>query len=478
MQIWLDCSSLIQWPRNHLTGIQRAVLGIHKGWKAGGHEPKLFIYQSASDRFLEITSDDCPPIIRLNLEHQEWIAAVAPEKPAPKKPPEAPSDPRSLELPSVAAGRRRWIEQLLGSDAEAEQLRQAWSEHNLSRWRLSRAAQQWLQCRLVGSQHPEAELGTTPHPANSLPRPEITQHLGAGDGIFSIGSECYERPCDLAAYARLQQRGAQLIRMIYDMIPISQPHWVYPQTSEIFEQSAVQLLRQSSQLLTISEFSRQEILKFAIDHAIEPPPVHVIRLGDSLQGAACAKAQEPPPEHRPKRPFFLCLGSLEPRKNHRLLQETWQRLARVYGHDCPDLVCVGYHDSRTAQLRHEIAYDPLIQARFLLLDKVSDSQIEWYFDHCIATIFPSLHEGWGLPVAESLARGRLCLAANATSIPEISPFTVLFDPLDPVRLAELLMKAATNEPWKRQREQEIRSSYPITEWQTTADQILKLLGIN
>lgn len=477
MAIWLDCSSLRQWKHNHLTGIQRAVLGIHKGWCANGHEPRLFCYLPERDRFVELRSEDLPPLIQLNLQNQEWMGLEGGETSSPMAGMGAstvrhPAGP----APGGSQGRAR-MANVLGQGPEAEEWRQAFAAHNLSRWRLGRATGQWLRTRL------RMNKPTLPPPAmgaeKQLAKPEedLSAILGDGDYLFSIGSECYEQPGHLPAYTRLQKEGAKLIRMIYDMIPVSQPQWVYQATSEVFEKATIQLIRNSDHLLTISDYSRGEILQFASKQGLIPPPVQVIRLGDVLSQPVSARISQPNPEPKPTRPFLLCLGTLEPRKNHRLLQETWRRMAQCHGAAIPDLVCIGYLDPRTEQVRHEIRHDPLIKHHITILNEVNDQQVEWYFNNCIATIFPSLHEGWGLPVAESLARGKLCLAAHATSIPEISSLTVLFDPQDPVKLADLVMETSRNKSWRDQQERTIKLQYPITEWRVTAEQTLAMLPL-
>jgi glycosyltransferase involved in cell wall biosynthesis len=475
MAIWLDCSSLRQWKLNHLTGIQRAVLGIHKGWCANGHEPRLFCYLPEKDCFVALQSEDLPPIIRLNLQNQDWMGPGEEEIPSPLAAAGASTE-RKPPVPAPGGSKgRAMMSNVLGQSPETEEWRQAFAAHNLSRWRLGRATGQWLRARIGMNKSTMLPQGMQAEAELANPEGDLSAILGEGDYLFSIGSECYEQPDHLPAYERLQRQGAKLIRMIYDMIPTSQPQWVHQATSEIFEKAAIQLIQSSDHLLTISEYSRQEILQFASKQGLTPPPVQVIRLGDVLSQPAAAGSNQLDPEPLASRPFFLCLGTLEPRKNHRLLQETWRRLAQLHGTAIPDLVCVGYLDPRTEQMRHEMGRDPLIKNHITILNKVDDEQVQWYFNNCIATIFPSLHEGWGLPVAESLARGKLCLAANATSIPEISSLTVLFDPEDPVKLADLVMETNHNKTWRNQQEQAIKLEYPITEWSVTAEQTLAML---
>lgn len=440
-QLWLDCTSLSQWQLTHLTGIQRTVVGIANGWQTLGVEVGLFVFEAEHHRFRAIDRDDLPVSVRQYLGCE---SAVTPPPPASK-----------------------------GAEATAKPepgaLRQALGRLNLSRWRLQQAVGRWLQTRWrrgADSNQTDACGQTT---AKEL---GLLAVIKPGDWIFSLGSECYEQPQHLAAYDQFSQRGAILIRMIYDLIPVAQPHWVYEATTKVFETAALQLIAQSHLLLTISEYSKAEIINFAARHQLDPPPINIIRLGDQVETSDRNSSDLAEPRNKPTRPFLLCLGTLEPRKNLRLLQDTWRRLLKESGFTCPDLVCIGHHDSRSAQIIHEIHCEPGINERIQLLDQIDDRQLAWYFHHCLATLFPSLAEGWGLPVAESLARGRLCLAANSSSIPEISELTILFDPLDPVNLAALIKRTVSDPTWRQQQEERIQQNYRITTWPQTARQVL------
>jgi hypothetical protein len=122
------------------------------------------------------------------------------------------------------------------------------------------------------------------------------------------------------------------------------------------------------------------------------------------------------------RPFVLCVGAIHARKNHRLLYDVWLRLAARMGEACPHLVLVGGvawngHDVRARAARR--CADQ--RAGQHPLDDVDDAALDWLYAHCSSTVYPSLHEGWGLPVAESLRHGKLCLAADTSSVPEIAP---------------------------------------------------------
>jgi glycosyltransferase involved in cell wall biosynthesis len=259
--------------------------------------------------------------------------------------------------------------------------------------------------------------------------------------------------------------------MIYDLIPTIKPQWVDEATSRHVTKWVNNLLTESDGVLTISEFSRSEIVAYCAERRFPAPAITVVRLGDVLESAS--DPTPPMPRFVPRRPFFLCVSTLDVRKNHRLLYDAWQVLATRDPAHCPDLVCLGLRHLHVADLLHEIQYDRKVNGRIHFLQGVADEELAWYYRHCAATIYPSRYEGWGLPVAESLGHGRLCLASHATSIPEISPdLPAFFDPLDVYGLVALIERTLRDPAWVAAREEAIRSQFRPTPWSHTASQVL------
>ena len=132
---------------------------------------------------------------------------------------------------------------------------------------------------------------------------------------------------------------------------------------------------------------------------------------------------------------------------------------------------------QVSELLHEIRHDRDVNRHIHVLHDVHDAELGWYYRHCTATIYPSKHEGWGLPVAESLGLGRLCIAARTTSLPEISPdLPAWFESHDVARLVALVERSIDEPAWRQEREQAIRRSFRPTSWPETAAQVLAAVG--
>jgi glycosyltransferase involved in cell wall biosynthesis len=162
------------------------------------------------------------------------------------------------------------------------------------------------------------------------------------------------------------------------------------------------------------------------------------------------------------------------RKNHQLSYHVWRRLVEKHGRErVPRLALVGRPGWLTGDLLTQMRSDPLTRDHILLLHDVRDAELAWLYRHCLFTLYPSLYEGWGLPVAESLAAGKYCIASNSSSIPEIAGSLIDYhDPHDSAGCLSLVERALFDGTFLRKREEQIRAGYRITSWRACAAQVL------
>jgi glycosyltransferase involved in cell wall biosynthesis len=298
--------------------------------------------------------------------------------------------------------------------------------------------------------------------------------FAAGDVLLSLGGTFTIRGHHRAV-EDARCRGVRIVRLLYDLIPATKPQWV--PASPVWSAWTRHVLERSDVVLAISRFTAAEAARFCAAHGLPVPPLEVIRLGDVLDLQRGAAQAAPLPRFVPPRPFFLCVSTVDVRKNHRALYEAWRVLAGRRADRCPDLVCVGVPHVQVDDLLHEIRHDRDVNRHFHVLHDVHDAELRWYYEHCLATIYPSKHEGWGLPVAESLGLGKLCIAAHATSMPEISAdLPAWFEPHDVARLVALVERVEDDPDWLRDREAAIRGTFRPTTWRDTAAQMLEVIG--
>jgi glycosyltransferase involved in cell wall biosynthesis len=158
------------------------------------------------------------------------------------------------------------------------------------------------------------------------------------------------------------------------------------------------------------------------------------------------------------------VGTLEIRKNGALLLRAWLRLLADLGDQTPMLVFAGRRGWLLDEFDALLAQHPQLQRFVKVVSQPSDQELSRLYSGCLFTVFPSLYEGWGLPIGEAAWFGKFCIASNASSMPEVCGD--LIDYVDPNDFEDLYHKVrrAIREPdYIRQREARIKQA-PLRSW--------------
>ncbi len=273
------------------------------------------------------------------------------------------------------------------------------------------------------------------------------------------------------------QSGSGLIAVIYDLVPFRFPFWFDPDYAPRFRENFHRLAAISDHILTDSRSCAADVVTVLQEAGAEPCPVTPIRLGDPVleAGAALAEgATHPLRERLGDRKFILAVGAIHIRKNYDLLYRIWARFADENRHRDLHLVIVGGTAWNGQPLADRIAGDNRVNRHIHVLSGIEDADLAWLYEQCLFTVFPSPYEGWGLPVAESLVQGKLCLATSASSVPEIAPdFVEHIDPEDFMAWMQKISFYASSMTARAAREEAIRSGYRPVPWSRTATEILE-----
>jgi glycosyltransferase involved in cell wall biosynthesis len=170
------------------------------------------------------------------------------------------------------------------------------------------------------------------------------------------------------------------------------------------------------------------------------------------------------------------VGTIEARKNQALLYQVWSRLLETYGASVPKLVIVG-HPGLLSSDFVTLVKDSAMRNHVVILKDTTDSELVWLYEHCLFTVYPSIYEGWGLPVAESLARGKYCITSESSSMPEIAGDLVDYhSPWDSGECYNLIAQAIGDARFLKEREAAIRARYKTTAWKETAESIVRFVS--
>jgi glycosyltransferase involved in cell wall biosynthesis len=202
------------------------------------------------------------------------------------------------------------------------------------------------------------------------------------------------------------------VAIFHDAIALRMPELAPPATVARFPAYLRELLLFDG-VAAVSEDSRASLADYwAWLGAARTPALTAIPLGiDPVTEAAAPPA--------PPVPTILCVGSIEGRKNHAALLDAcealWARGARF------ELRLIGLANRQTGAAALERIERLRAQGRAIRYDgAVGDDALDDAYARCSFTVYPSLAEGFGLPVAESLARGRACLCRTSGALGEVA----------------------------------------------------------
>jgi glycosyltransferase involved in cell wall biosynthesis len=171
----------------------------------------------------------------------------------------------------------------------------------------------------------------------------------------------------------------------------------------------------------------------------------------------------------------LFVSTIEIRKNHRLLVRVWRRLLERHGADTvPVLIFAGQIGWLVDDLLAELPASDYLGGKIVLITSLSDAELRQAYRSCLFTVFPSLCEGWGLPIAESLVQGKFCVASNRTSIPEVGGDLInYFDPSNDDDALAKIERLLLDPGHLAAREARVRAEYRPRMW---ADCVRTLIG--
>lgn len=262
----------------------------------------------------------------------------------------------------------------------------------------------------------------------------LRRHLPEGTAYLNVGHSDLG-PEVFAAWRALP--GARIAVLIHDTIPLDHPEFQRPGTPARFEG----ILRRTG--------AEADLVICNSAHTQARACHHFRRFGrvpETLVAPLGVTPSRPDPSALPasidlSRPVFLALGTIEPRKNHALLLDVWERLRReIAPEDMPLLVIAGTRGwENEAVFRRLDALPP--GADVLEVSGLGDAAIAALMERAAALLFPSRSEGFGLPPMEAAARGTPVICSNLPVFREfLGDYPVYADPDDVYFWAQSIRK--------------------------------------
>jgi alpha-1,2-rhamnosyltransferase len=243
---------------------------------------------------------------------------------------------------------------------------------------------------------------------------------------------------------RFKAAGGIVIGVVYDIIPITHPHFFEDALVLSFRTWWEQHFQTSDALIAISQFVKNEIHQYAgVQHEshrfLRDAAVGYFYLGSEI----CSVSLRHRDSKRilkmfaPPRPTFLMVGSIEPRKNHGYVLDAFEQLWAAG--NAVRLVIVGHQAWGTGELLLRIQSHQRFGSDLFLLRDVTDDELELCYQKSHALIMSSMIEGFGLPIVEAFQRGLPVLCSDIPVFREIAEGNAWFFGLDnPAQLANII----------------------------------------
>ncbi|MFN6954593.1 MAG: glycosyltransferase family 4 protein [Acetobacteraceae bacterium] len=241
---------------------------------------------------------------------------------------------------------------------------------------------------------------------------------------------------------RMRARGIRFVPLIHDLIPASHPEYARPGEAERHLKRIGNTVGLADGVI-VNSAATAAALEPHLARRADAPPVLVAPLGTDHAAV--------PDVPVPLEPYFVVLGTIEPRKNHLLLLNLWRQFAARMGPAAPRLLIVGRrgweNENIVDMLDRCAALRPTVQE----LGPLPDRRVAELLKGARALLFPSFVEGYGLPLVEALALGVPAICSDLPALREVGgEVPDYLDPLDGAAWrAAILDYARTGSPARR-----------------------------
>lgn len=269
--------------------------------------------------------------------------------------------------------------------------------------------------------------------------------------------------------AELRRHGMKFGLFIHDLIQIRNKDYVMPDAVDRFNIQLSDALELCDFVLTNSGYVRDDVQTYLRESKHLDLPVKDVLLPTELSFARSSKPDmdfnDPKLTFVLEQDYVLVVSTIEVRKNHELLIRVWEELRKELGEKTPYLVFVGKWGWQIDRLHAHLDEQGYEGDWLFIFNGISDVMMEALYKRALFTVYPSFAEGFGLPIGESLAYGKPCIASNTTAMPEVGgDFVRYFDPFDWQSALPVIRRAVVDRDDLRQWQNRIATEFRPKRW--------------
>lgn len=267
----------------------------------------------------------------------------------------------------------------------------------------------------------------------------------------------------------LKKMQVRPVFLVHDLIPITHPEYCRPGEGGRHRVRMKTVLELAQGVITNSQATLDELSSFADALGMRLPPAQPAFLAPPT----FTNVGLPRPVARP---YFVVLGTIEPRKNHLLVLQVWKRLVEQLGDQAPLLVLIGQRGWECENVVDLLERCEALKSHIIEHASCSDAELATWLQHAQALLFPSFAEGFGLPLVEALSCGTPVIASNLQVFTEIvGDLPDYCDPLDALGWLGLVADYSSPGSQKRTAQLQRITNYNPPTWQEHFNKVELLL---
>lgn len=266
--------------------------------------------------------------------------------------------------------------------------------------------------------------------------------------------------------------GADIITCCYDMIPVKLVQFTCLPDISHNSEYYIKMALLSDVVLCISKSTESDFLEFCRSSGIEAPVTHIFKMGSMINKQEKFAIEKlpisPELEWIKTKSYILFVSTIESRKNHAVLYHAYLYLLHVKKletRELPFVVFVGMQGWGVNDFLTQVKADKSLSSKFIFMNKVDDNLLNLLYINSLFTVYPSIYEGWGLPVVESLSLGKFVLCSVTSSLPEAGGhYCEYVNPFNAEAWALAIIKYSSNSQLLKEKEAEIKSNFNQVSW--------------
>lgn len=243
--------------------------------------------------------------------------------------------------------------------------------------------------------------------------------IGEGSVFFDLDAAWMCRMKRSYLLPILKEQGARIVAHIYDIISITHPQYCLERGVYNFMDYIGAHLQYADSIIVNAKATVDELEKLTARLGCKLPPCHVVPLGADFRARKEITDRDVDSTlvHAVKdKPYILMVGTIEPRKNHKLLLEAYDKGLKELGYN---IIMAGYLGWNMEEFAEQLHNHPDYGTRIYHFEGLDDDGITYLYQHAKFLAFLSYTEGFGLPIIEAIQRGTPVIAADVPVLREV-----------------------------------------------------------